>query len=166
MKEDLWWSLPEHRRKRRHRKARTPKKPEIHPDLGIANRPEIIADRVQFGHWESDLMLFRQTFGKANVTSPVERVNRFTVLRMNTNKTTARVMRRLAAVMRTLPHKARKSITFGTGSEFMDWPHLQAEVRTQTWFAIQALRGKKDPSKTLTDAPGAECHARSIQRRS
>lgn len=79
-------------------------------------------------------MLFRQRFGKANVTSLVERVSRFTVLLMNANKTTARVMGRLAKVMHTLPHNARKSVTFDRGSEFMDWPHLQAEVGTQTWF--------------------------------
>ena len=29
MKEDLWWYLPEHRRKRRPRKGRAPKKPKI-----------------------------------------------------------------------------------------------------------------------------------------
>ena len=112
MKEDLWWYLPEHRRKRRARKGRAPKKPKIHPDLGISNRPEIIADRVEFGHWESDLMLFRRKFGLANVTSLVERVSRFTVLLANSNRTTGRVMGRLAKVMRTLPQKTRNSITF------------------------------------------------------
>lgn len=120
MKEDLWWYLPEHRRKRRPRKGRKPKKPKINPELGIANRPVIIGDRVQFGHWESDLMLFRQKFGKTNVTSLVERVSRFTVLLMNPNRTTGRVMGRLAQVMRTLPLQARKSVTFDRGSEFMD----------------------------------------------
>lgn len=50
MKEDLWWYLPEHRRKRRPRKGRVPKKPKIHPDLSISNRPKIIGDRAQFGH--------------------------------------------------------------------------------------------------------------------
>ncbi len=134
MKKDLWWYLPEHRRKRRPRKGRTPKKPKINPELGIANRPVIIGDRVQFGHWESDLMLFRQKFGKTNVTSLVERVSRFTVLLMNPNRTTGRAMGRLAQVMRTLPLQARKSVTFDRGSEFMGWPHLQAEVGTQTWF--------------------------------
>ncbi len=79
-------------------------------------------------------MLFRQKFGKANVTSLVERVSRFTVLLVNANETTARVMGKLADVMRTLPLFARKSVTFDRGSEFMDWPHLQAEVGTQTWF--------------------------------
>ena len=29
---------------------------------------------------------------------------------------------------------ARRSATFDRGSEFMDWPHLQAEVRIQTWL--------------------------------
>jgi IS30 family transposase len=143
MKEDLCWYLPEHRRKRRPRKGRAPKKPKIHPDLGIANRHKIMGDRIQFGHWESDLMLFRRRFRKANVTSLVERVSRFTVLLVNTNKTTARVMRRLAKVMRTLPQNARKSVTFDRGSEFMDWPHLQAEVGTQTWFCDQSAPWQK-----------------------
>jgi IS30 family transposase len=31
MKEDLWWYLPKHRRKRRPCKGRAPKKPKIHP---------------------------------------------------------------------------------------------------------------------------------------
>ncbi|MEH6524201.1 MAG: IS30 family transposase [Sulfitobacter sp.] len=134
MKEDLWRYLPEHRRKRRPRKGRAPKNPKIHSDLRISNRPENIGDRVQFGHWEPDLMLFRQKLGKANVTSLVERVSRFTVLLVNANKTIARVMGKLANVMRTLPITARKSVTFDRGCEFMDWPHLQAEVGTQTWF--------------------------------
>ncbi|MEM6309272.1 MAG: IS30 family transposase [Pseudomonadota bacterium] len=116
------------------RKGRAPKKPKIHADLGISNRPEIIADRVQFGHWESDLMLFRQKFGKANVTSLVERVSRFTVLLMNTNKTTASMMGRLATVMRTLPHKARRSITFDRGTEFLVWKHLRVGIGADAWF--------------------------------
>ena len=107
MKEDLWWYLPEHRRKRRPRKGRAPKEPKIHPDLGIANRRKIIGMRIQFCHWEGDLMLFRRTFDQANVTSLVERVSRFTVNLKNPNRTTARVMGHLARVMRTLPFKAR-----------------------------------------------------------
>jgi len=180
MSEDLWWYLPEHRRKRRPRKGRVPKKPKINPELGIANRPEIIGERVQFGHWESDLMLFRQKFGKANVTSLVERVSRFTVLLVNANKTTALVMGKRANIMRTLPLKARKSVTFDRGSEFMDWPHLQAEVGTQTWFcdpsaplsadcvaiACRAVRGRKALSKTPIAGRAGGCHERSILRNS
>jgi hypothetical protein len=34
--------------------------------------------------------------------------------------------------VKDLPHHARRSITFDRGSEFMNWPHLQAEIGTQT----------------------------------
>ena len=51
--------------------------------LAIAHRPEVIADRDQFGHWECDLVMFRKEFGKANVTSLVERVSRFAVVLKN-----------------------------------------------------------------------------------
>ncbi|MEY8120697.1 transposase [Falsihalocynthiibacter sp. BN13B15] len=50
MMDDLWWYLPEHRRKRRPRNGRLPKKPEPHPALSIANRPEIIGKRIRFRH--------------------------------------------------------------------------------------------------------------------
>jgi hypothetical protein len=36
--------------------------------------------------------------------------------------------------IKDLPQIARRSITFDRGSEFMNWPHLQAEIGTQTWF--------------------------------
>jgi IS30 family transposase len=32
------------------------------------------------------------------------------------------------------PIRSRKSITFDRGTEFVAWPHLQAEIGTQTWF--------------------------------
>lgn len=73
-------------------------------------------------------MPFRRKFSLANVTSLVKRVSRFTVLLMNSNRTTGQVMVRLANVMRTLPRKACTSVTFDQGSGFMDWPHMQAEV--------------------------------------
>ena len=79
-------------------------------------------------------MLFRRKFGLANVTSLIERVSRFTVLLANSNRTTGRVIGRLGQVMRILPQKACKSKTLDRGSEFMDWPHLLAEVGTRTWF--------------------------------
>ena len=74
-------------------------------------------------------MLFRRKFGRANVTPFGERVSRFTVILKNSNRTTARIMGRLVKVMRTLPFKARKSVTFDRGSKLKDWPHT-ATVET------------------------------------
>ena len=43
-------------------------------------------------------------------------------------------MEEIIKAIKDLPHQARRSITFDRGSEFMNWPHLQAEIGTQTWF--------------------------------
>lgn len=79
-------------------------------------------------------MLFKQKLGQTNVTSLVERVSRFTVLLKNPNKRTKPVMGKIMKAVRDLPHLARKPITFDRGTEFVSWPHLQAEIGTQTWF--------------------------------
>jgi IS30 family transposase len=50
----------------------------------------MVARRKQFGHWECDLIQFRKRFGKANVTSLVERVSRFTVLLRNNDRSHGR----------------------------------------------------------------------------
>ena len=134
MAHDLWWYLPQHRKYRRPRRARKRLPPKFDRDVSILFRPDDVAHRRQFGHWEADLMLFKQKLGQSNVTSLVERVSRFTVLLKNPNKRTKPVMGKIMQAVRDLPHLARKSITFDRGTEFVSWPHLQAEIGTQTWF--------------------------------
>jgi IS30 family transposase len=73
----LWRHLPEHRARRRPRHARRKHGQRFSPELNILRRPDNVADRKQFGHWECDLIQFRKKFGKANITSLVERVSRF-----------------------------------------------------------------------------------------
>ncbi|NVO56412.1 IS30 family transposase [Rhodobacteraceae bacterium B1Z28] len=84
--------------------------------------------------WEGDLMLFKQSHGQSNVTSLVERVSLFTLLPKNPNKRTKPVMGKIMKAVHDLPHLARRSITFDRGTEFVSWPHLQAEIGTQAWF--------------------------------
>lgn len=134
MRNDLWWYLPTHRVARRPRRTRRRREPKFHRDVSILFRPDDVAHRRQFGHWEGDLMLFKQKLGQTNVTTLVERVSRFTVVLKNPNRRTKPVMGKIIKAIKDLPLVARRSITFDRGSEFMHWPHLQAEVGTQTWF--------------------------------
>ena len=67
-------------------------KPKFDRDVSILFRPDDVAHRREFGHWESDLMLFEQKRGQMNVTSSAERVSRFTVILKNPNKRTKPVM--------------------------------------------------------------------------
>ncbi len=134
MAQELWWYLPEHRKSRRPRRARKRLPPKFDRDVSILSRPDDVAHRRQFGDWKGDLMLFKQKLGQTNVTSLVERVSRFTVILKNLNKRTQPVMGKIMDAIRDLPNLARKSITFDRGTEFVSWPHLQAEIGTQTWF--------------------------------
>ena len=78
--EKFYQHLPRHRRNRRRRGTRKHHGSQFPEELAIAHRPEAVGDRVQFGHWECDLAMFRKEFGKANVSSLVERVTRFAVV--------------------------------------------------------------------------------------
>ncbi|OKP63677.1 hypothetical protein BTE77_35515 [Ensifer adhaerens] len=81
-----------------------------------------------------DLIQFRKKFGKANVTSLVERVSRFAVFLRNNDRQSKPIMDGLIQALQSLPHLARRSITFDRGTEFSEWPYLQAGIGTQTWF--------------------------------
>jgi IS30 family transposase len=134
MSQELWWYLPMHRKNRTPRRARKRRKSNFDRDVSILFRPDDVAHRRQFGHWEGDLMLFEQKRGQTNVTTLVERVSRFTVILKNPNKRTKPVMGKIMKAIKDLPHVARRSITFDRGSEFVSWPQLQAKIGTLTWF--------------------------------
>jgi transposase, IS30 family len=140
----LWRHLPEHRARRRPRHARRKHGQRFSPELNILHRPDTIADRKQFGHWECDLIQFRKKFGKANVTSLVERVSRFAIFLRNNDRQSRPVMDGLVRALQVLPHLARRSITFDPGTEFTDWPYLQASIGTQTWFCDPQSPWQKD----------------------
>ncbi len=78
--------------------------------------------------------MFRKEFGKANVTSLVERVSRFTVLAKNADRTSKPVMETLISGLKVLPQPARRSITFDRGTEFTAWAHLKAGLGATPWF--------------------------------
>jgi len=50
--EGLWWYLPTHRVARRPRRIRRRREPKFHRDVSILFRPDDVAHRRQFGHWD------------------------------------------------------------------------------------------------------------------
>ncbi len=85
------WS-PEHRRRRRPRGYRRHNRTHIFDVQSPSHRPESVKDRVEFGHWECDLMMFRKEHGKVNVTSLVERVSRYAVVMRNEDRQSKPIM--------------------------------------------------------------------------
>lgn len=132
--EQFYRHLPEHRRRRRPRGYRRHNRAHIFDSQSLSNRPERIAERVEFGHWECDLMMFRKEHGKVNVTSLVERVTRYTVVMRNEDRQSRPIMEALIQGLAPLPADARQSITFDRGTEFSAWKHLKAGIGADAWF--------------------------------
>lgn len=105
------------------------------PDhLALRHRPGVVKKRKQFGHWEGDLVMFRKEYGKANLTTLVERVTRFTVILPNNDRQSKPVMSKVVDGLATLPHEARRSLTFDRGTEFSAWEELRDGLGADVWF--------------------------------
>ena len=132
--EELYRHLPEHRRKRRPRGTRKHHGQRFPQELWIRERPETVAKREQFGHWEADLIQFRKVFGKGNVGAMVERVSRFSVLFRNNDRQSKPVMNEIINALAPLPFEARRSITFDRGTELAAWDYLKRGIGSDVWF--------------------------------
>ncbi|MBW4708381.1 IS30 family transposase [Roseobacter sp. YSTF-M11] len=126
--------LPEHRRRRRPRGYRRHNRTHIFDVQSLSHRPERIAERSEFGHWECDLMMFRKEHGKVNVTSLVERASRYAVVMRNEDRQSKPIIESLIQGLSPLPADSRKSITFDRGTEFSAWKHLKAGIGADAWF--------------------------------
>lgn len=132
--EEFYRHLPEHRRRRRPRGHRRHNRTRIFDGQSLSRRPERVSDRVEFGHWECDLMLFRKEHGKINVTSLVERVSRYTVVLRNEDRQSRPIMEMLIQGLAPLPAEARQSVTFDRGTEFSAWQQLKLGIGMDSWF--------------------------------
>lgn len=155
---DLFRFLPEHRRRRRPRRARR-RHERFAPDaLAIRHRPAEIAAREEFGHWEGDLVLFRKEHGRANLTTLVERTTRFAVLMRNNDRTSKPVMNQIIDGLGTLPRHARRSFTFDRETE----PEVRAQQRVRS--LARAERRPAEPDLVLrSPVPVAEGSGREHQ---
>ena len=132
--EQFYRHLPEHRRRRWPRGYRRHNRTHIFDVQSLSHRPERVSERLEFGHWECDLMMFRKEHGKVNVTSLVERVSRYAVVMRNEDRQSKPIMESLINGLAPLPADARQSITFDRGTEFSAWKLLKAGIGADAWF--------------------------------
>ena len=98
----------------------------------IHDRPQIVASRNEFGHWEGDLMQFRTQRG--NLLTVCERKTRFVLTAPLKTKTAAETGSAIIQVLRRLPQAARKTVTFDNGGEFCEHKKLEAILKLETYF--------------------------------
>lgn len=124
------------RRKRLWRAPRGSRKPRIiiPGRVSIAERPDVINQKSEFGHWEGDLMLFTQAGTKFNLITLRERTSRFFVAILNPSKHACETALRIINYFSDGRRKAVSSITFDNGSEFFSHLEIVKQLGVSTFF--------------------------------
>lgn len=123
------------RRKKHARNRRIPK------DLLVHNRPDAIGSREVFGHWECDLMMFKQGI-KGNLITLRERKSRYLIAIKNSNKTAKGTALTIISTIKSLK-SAIHSITFDQGSEFLRYPWIRDCLEADIYFCDPASPHQK-----------------------
>lgn len=104
----------------------------IQQRVPISKRPAHIETREQPGHWEADLMLFSR-YGQA-VLAVHERRSRLTMIVRQPSKAATPMADTLIALLKPLPMRLRRSLTFDNGTEFAYHYKLHQPLNITTFF--------------------------------
>ena len=134
-----WIKQSEHREhweghlRRRGKRPCRRNKPEIDGSARIANRPEVIEQRVRLGDFEGDTVLGPP--GTGGVATLVDRKSRFTIIVKVKSKNADHVHAKIKHRMKEL-HKDRcHSITFDNGTEFARCYRLEKHLGLKLYYA-------------------------------
>ena len=121
------------RRRRRNRGAPSPQSHVLGAFTPIAERPDTIGDRSEFGHWEGDLII-----GARNASAIVtlnERLSRTCrMLALGSGYSADNVATALDGWAATMPNNELISLTWDRGSEMARWENLWARWDIDIYF--------------------------------
>lgn len=132
--EGLYHLLLHHRRRRqKHGTRKSSKKSRILERLSINARPEEVASRTTFGHWESDTVIYSKQ--RAVLSVQVERASRLLRFHRAPNKTAEETEHALRKTIESLPEQgAFKTMTFDNGTEGARHTVIRDEYDIATYF--------------------------------
>lgn len=131
----LWKNLPRAKRKRRRRCPRQDGRGrgQIPNQRRIDTRPAEVETRRTVGHWEGDLI--NGANGTGNLATLVERSSRFTLIGRTDSKEAQEVALKICALFKTLPPRARRSVTLDNGKEFAQHEEIARDTFMDVFFA-------------------------------
>lgn len=140
--ETLWEKRQRRKNARKILRRLPPKAPQRRKR--IDERPDEVAARAVFGHWEIDLVVGGKEVGKGALMTLTERKSRLVRIRKLKDRTQSSVLNALKAMERMMGAGAFrtvfKSITADNGSEFLDVESMEkssfsGRKRTQMFYA-------------------------------
>lgn len=124
-----WESLLRRRGKRASRR----KNKETGDGARIAERPEVIEQRLRLGDFEGDTVLGPP--GTGGLATLVDRKSRFTIVLKIQSKHAEHVHQKLKQRLKELDEEHRRSITFDNGTEFARCHRLEKHLGMKLYFA-------------------------------
>jgi IS30 family transposase len=122
-----------HRRRKPHGLSRRERKTKIPHRLPIADRPAAVEGRRQFGHWEGDSLVSRQSPVALNTL--VERKSRLLLLTPLNRKTAEATSQAIVSRLEGLPPNARRTLTLDNGTENARHEEITASLGLRCYFA-------------------------------
>jgi IS30 family transposase len=119
-----------HRRRKHGRRVHASRIPFR---VSIQQRPNLIDQRVEFGHWEGDTVLGAKT-DRDGIHTEVERVTRYLMATKIPDLTSATTARTQLAMFTPLPPQAARSATLDNGTE-NHHSHILDLLAMPVWFA-------------------------------
>jgi transposase, IS30 family len=100
----------------------------------IKDRPSVVCERCQVGHWEGDLIV--GAYAQTSIVTLYERVTRLThLIALPNGKTALAVSAALTDWLLTLPPDLRRSLTWDRGAEMAHWQKLEDLLELGVYFA-------------------------------
>lgn len=126
--------LPQARPKRRRRgQGKTRRGPSIANRVSIHERPPVIEEREEIGHWEGDLVVGSNQDGF--LVTLVERHSRRTLAMVTETKKAPDVAQAVINALEEQPVSWVKTITFDNGTEFADHHTITQQIHAAIYFA-------------------------------
>ena len=130
---DLVQYLARSHKKRFKRAPKSNKKNNRIPHrISIDQRPEEINTRSQFGHWESDAVVSKQSKTALSVT--IERISRLVKIKKIKQNKARFFSKAIIRRMKPLPPHARRSFTYDNGSENVLHELINDQLNTDSYF--------------------------------
>jgi len=130
---DLVQYLARSHKKRFKRIPKSNKKNNRIPNrISIDQRPEEINNRTEFGHWESDAIVSKQS--KVALSVSIERISKLVKIKKIKQNKAAWFSRAIIHRMKSLPDHARRSITYDNGSENVLHEFINDQLNTDSYF--------------------------------
>jgi len=129
----LWVYLRRCKSRRSSWHERKPQKEMIQNRVFIGERPEYINNRLDYGHWETDLVIGART-AKDAISVTVERKARYTLLGKVATASSEEKTRATVSSMSNLPPWLRKSMTLDNGPENAGHENIGRMLKLAMYF--------------------------------